>query len=270
MKKLTLDEVHDVLLGIAKEFHRVCEENNIPYYMLGGTMLGAVRHKGFIPWDDDLDIAMPRPDYDRLIAHGHEWLPEPFEMVCAENDDVYPLPFAKIQDSSTTLIERMHLKYLGGIYLDVFPRDGAPAGWLAKKWHFGKYEYYKRVLYLLFRDPYKHGHGPSCWIPLLCRRLYSLHRVQAKIRQILTKYNYDECDLVADYDDGSKGVMPKSVLGVPTPYEFEGTTVLGVEQYDTYLSNKYGDYMTIPDGKHQRQHNFHYLDLENSYKNYWE
>ena len=258
------------ILPILEALDNTCREHGLRYYIWAGTMIGAVRHKGFIPWDDDLDIAMPRPDYDRLIAHGHEWLPEPFEMVCAENDDVYPLPFAKIQDSSTTLIERMHLKYLGGIYLDVFPIDGAPAGWLAKKWHFGKYEYYKRVLYLLFRDPYKHGHGPSCWIPLLCRRLYSLHKVQAKIRQILTKYNYDECDLVADYDDGSKGVMPKSVLGVPTPYEFEGTTVLGVEQYDTYLSNKYGDYMTIPDGKHQRQHNFHYLDLENSYKNYWE
>jgi lipopolysaccharide cholinephosphotransferase len=97
-----------------------------------------------------------------------------------------------------------------------------------------------------------------------------LHGVQTKIRKILTTYNYDECDLVADYDDGSKGVMPKSVLGTPTPYEFEGTEVLGVEQFDTYLSNKYGDYMTIPDGNHQRQHNFHYLDLEKSYKNYRE
>jgi lipopolysaccharide cholinephosphotransferase len=76
--------------------------------------------------------------------------------------------------------------------------------------------------------------------------------------------------LVADYDDGSKGVMPKAVLGEPTPYEFEGMHPLGVEQYHQYLSNKYGDYMTIPDGDHQRQHNFHYLDLEKPYKTYHE
>ncbi len=258
------------ILSILEAVDRTCREHQLRYYIWAGTMIGAVRHKGFIPWDDDLDIAMPRPDYDRLIAHQKEWLPEPFEMVCAENDTVYPLPFAKIQDGSTTLIERMHLKYLGGIYLDVFPIDGAPEGLLAQKCHFALYEYYKRVLYLLFRDPYKHGHGPSSWIPLLCRRIYSLDEVQRKIRGILTKYDYEKSSLVADYDDGSRGVMEKSVLGEPTPYEFEGKTALGVEHYDTYLSNKYGDYMTIPDGNHQRQHNFHYLDLEKPYREYVE
>ena len=258
------------ILPILKAVDTACRQYGLRYYIWAGTMIGAVRHHGFIPWDDDLDIAMPRPDYDKLIAHCKDWLPEPYEMVCAENDDAYPLPFAKIQDGSTTLIERLHLKYLGGIYLDVFPIDGAPEGWMAQKWHFGRYEYYKRVLYLLFRDPYKHGRGPSSWIPLLCRKLYSLAEVQTKIRKILLQYPYDDSRLVADYDDGSKGVMPKSVLGMPTPYEFEGTMVLGVEHYDTYLSNKYGDYMTIPDGDHQRQHNFHYLDLEKPYKDYRE
>ena len=256
------------ILKILEAVDKTCQTHGLRYYIWAGTMIGAVRHHGFIPWDDDLDIAMPRPDYDKLIDHSREWLPEPFEMVCAENDSVYPLPFATIQDSSTTLIERMHLKYLGGIYLDVFPIDGAPERWLAQKWHFGRYEYYKRVLYLLFRDPYKHGHGPSSWIPLLCRKVYSLAEVQGKIRQILTTYDYERCRLVADYDAGSKGVMEKSVLGNPTSYEFEGTKVCGVEQYDRYLSNKYGDYMKIPDGDHQRQHNFHYLDLNKSYKNY--
>lgn len=268
---MALYEIRPLQLRILKILQAVdatCREHGLCYYLWAGSMIGAVRHQGFIPWDDDLDIAMPRPDYDRLIRYAREWLPEPFEMVCAENDSVYPLPFAKIQDGSTTLIERMHLKYLGGIYLDVFPIDGAPKGWLAQKWHFSRYEYYKRVLYLLFRDPYKHGHGPSSWIPLLCRRLYTLAEVQGKIRRILTKYDYGQSPYVADYDDGSKGVMPKSVLGTPQPYEFEGVSVLGVEQYDTYLSNKYGDYMTIPDGDHQRQHHFHYLDLDHSYKNY--
>ena len=256
------------ILRILEAVDKTCREHNLQYYIWAGTMIGAVRHKGFIPWDDDLDIAMPRPDYEQLIANCRDWLPQPFEMVCAENDPVYPLPFAKIQDGSTTLIERMHLKYLGGIYLDVFPIDGVPEGWLRQKWHFAKYEYYKRVLYLLSRDPYKHGHGPSSLIPLLCRKLYSLKEVQGKIRKILMKYDYNAHRLVADFDDGSKGIMPKTVLGTPTPYEFESTQALGVEHYDTYLSNKYGDYMTIPDGDHQRQHNFNYLDLEAPYKDY--
>ena len=89
---------------------KVCKEHNLRYYIMAGTMLGAVRHKGFIPWDDDLDIGMPRADYDLLMANAKEWLPKPYEAVCAENDKEYPLPFAKVQDANTTLIERMEFR----------------------------------------------------------------------------------------------------------------------------------------------------------------
>lgn len=268
MADYDIRKVHQKVLKIAEALDTTCAAHGLRYYIWAGTMIGAVRHKGFIPWDDDLDVAMPRPDYDRLIRHAKEWLPEPYEMVCAEDDETYPLPFAKIQDSQTTLIERLHLRYLGGIYIDVFPIDGVPGNPIARKLHFAKYEYYKRVLYLVCRDPYKHGHGASSWVPLLCRRLYSLATVQAKIRRLLTRYGYEESPLVADYDDGSKGAMRKEVLGKPTPYSFEGTVLKGVEDYDTYLSNKYGDYMTIPKQDGQRQHNFNYLDLESPYRNY--
>ena len=268
MAEYNIRELQLRILETLKAVDNVCREHNLRYYIWAGTMIGAVRHKGFIPWDDDLDIAMPRPDYDRLIEHAAEWLPKPYEMVCAENDSVYPLPFAKIQDADTTLIERMHLKYLGGIYLDVFPIDGVPEGAVARKLHFARYEYYKRVLYLLFRDPYKHGHGPSSWVPLLCRRMYTLAGVQQRISRLLHRYCYDKCRLVADYDDGSKGAMDKKILGTPVPYTFEDTKVMGVADYDTYLSNKYGDYMTIPKHSAQRQHNFHYLDLNHPYREF--
>ena len=112
---------------------KVCKEHNLRYYIMAGTMLGAVRHKGFIPWDDDLDIGMPRADYDLLMANAKEWLPKPYEAVCAENDKEYPLPFAKVQDADTTLIERMHLKYLGGVYIDIFPLDGVPESRMRKE-----------------------------------------------------------------------------------------------------------------------------------------
>lgn len=268
MAKYDIRDLQLHILPILKHFDDTCREHGIRYYIWAGTMIGAVRHHGFIPWDDDIDIAMPRPDYEQFIRNSKEWLPKPYEFVCAENDNKYPLPFGKIQDSSTTLIERIHLKYLGGIYIDVFPIDGTPDNVIKRKLHFAKYEYFKRILYLLFRDPYKHGHGPSCWIPLLCRNLYSLSYVQNEIRKILTKYNYSSSKLVADYDDGSHGAMAKSILGNPSPYQFEDITVLGVENFDTYLSNKYGDYMTIPDGEHQRQHNFHILDLRSPYREY--
>ena len=266
MADYDIDKLHSKILRTLQAVDAVCNAHGLRYYIWAGTMLGAVRHKGFIPWDDDLDIAMPRKDYDTLISHTKKWLPEPYEFVCAETDDAYPLPFGKIQDASTTLIERMHLRYLGGVYIDVFPIDGTPDNLFVRKLHFARYEYYKRVLYLLFRDPYKHGHGPSSWVPLLCRRIYTPRGVQRKIRALLTRYDYDTSRLVADYDDGSKGAMRKEILGTPAPYAFEGITAKGVADAHTYLSNKYGDYMVIPKHDRQRQHNFHYIDLEKGYR----
>lgn len=252
----------DILLAV----QQVCEKHNLRYYIIAGTLLGAVRHKGFIPWDDDLDIGMPRKDYNLLMQHADEWMPSPFEVVSYETDPDYPLPFAKIQDASTTLIERMHLRYLGGIYIDVFPLDGMTSNPLKQRLHFARYFFLKKVQYFLYRDPYRHGHGPYSWLPLLCRKMYTLAEVQEKMRRMQSTYDFDSSDLIVDHDDGLKGVMPRSYLGTPTPILFEGKQVMGAENPDAYLSQKYGQYMTIPPGSKQRQHNFHLLDLDTPYK----
>lgn len=256
------------ILKVLQAIDHTCRLHNLRYYLWAGTMLGAVRHKGFIPWDDDVDIAMPRRDYDLLITHCREWLPQPYEMVSYETDPTYPLPFAKIQDASTTLIERKHLCYLGGIYVDVFPLDGMTTNPLVQRIHFAHYFLLKKIQYFLYRDPYRHGHGPSSWIPLLCRRLYTMEEVQAKMKCLQKRYDYDISALVVDHDDGRKGIMPRTVIGKPMPVAFEGETVMGVEQADTYLSQKYGDYMTIPSGPKQRQHNFYLLDLKKPYRDF--
>src|SRR5574344_2269783 len=94
------------MLEILLAFDKMCKGHNLRYGIMAGTLLGAVRHKGFIPWDDDMDICMPRPDYDLLLAHCHEWMPAPFEVVGPHNRSDYPYPFAKVEDSSTTVLER--------------------------------------------------------------------------------------------------------------------------------------------------------------------
>lgn len=266
MLQYDLKALQERILGVLDAIDGVCRSHGLTYYLWAGTMLGAVRHKGFIPWDDDADIAMPRGDYDKLVAHP-EWLPEPFELVCGELDDDYPLPFGKVQDASTTIIERMHLRFLGGIYIDVFPLDGVPEGAVARRLQFAGYEFYKKILYFIYRDPYKHGHGMSSWIPLLCRRLFSRKGVQQTIARLLHRYHYDDCAMVADYDDGMRGIIDKRVLGKPACYDFEGHRLMGVERYDEYLSTKYGDYMTIPKDSDRHQHKFHYVDLDSPYRN---
>ena len=257
------------MLRILKAIHNVCEAHSLRYYITCGTLLGAVRHKGFIPWDDDVDIAMPRPDYDLLMTHAHEWLPAPFEAVCYETDpDNYPLPFAKIQDSGTTLIERPHLRYLGGIYVDVFPLDGAPDGRLMQRLHCLRYSVLKKLLYFVHRDPYRHGHGPSCWLPLLCRRLYTMQEVQEKIRRHQKKYAFDTSTYIVDHDEGLHAIMPRTWYGLPSPIGFEGAQVMGVSCPEKYLARMYGDFMTVPPISRQHQHNFHLLDLTKGYRHY--
>lgn len=256
------------ILETLKEIDSVCREHNLRYYIVAGTLLGAVRHKGFIPWDDDLDIAMPRPDYDRLIAHSREWLPGHLEMICAETDANYPFPFAKIQNADTTLIERKHISYLGGVYIDVFPLDAVPESRLRQRLHFMHYEYLKRIAYFVYRDPFKHGHGPGSWIPRLIQRLYSKESVHRKLRRLQTLHDYGHSRYVVDHDDGLKGVMDKSLLGEGCRILFEDMQAQAPAGYREYLANKYGDYMKIPDREHQRQHNFYFMDLEAPYRNF--
>ena len=256
------------ILGNLKAVDSVCHEHGLTYYIYDGTMLGAVRHGGFIPWDDDLDIAMPRPDYEEFVSHANEWLPDPYDFVAFECDPAYPLPFGKVQDASTTLIERPHLPYLGGLYIDVFPIDGVPANKLLRKFHLLRYSILKKVVYMAYRDPYRHGHGPSSWLPLICRNVIGQQRAQRLTRRLLRKYPYDKSSLVCVFDDGNRGVVNKDVLGKPAPVAFEGETVMGVERPHEYLSHMYGDYMVIPPHDEQRQHRFHYVDMDKSYHDY--
>ncbi|MDR0799113.1 MAG: LicD family protein, partial [Dysgonamonadaceae bacterium] len=102
------------ILDILLAFDQLCKEHHIRYYILAGTQLGAVRHQGFIPWDDDADIGVPRADYERLIANISQQLPSPYEFLCGENNPEYPFPYAKIQDASTSMIERKEDAFFGG------------------------------------------------------------------------------------------------------------------------------------------------------------
>ena len=258
------------LLEILLEIHKVCEEHNLRYYLVDGSLIGAIRHKGFIPWDDDMDIAMPRTDYELLIQHCKEWLPKRYEFVCYENDKNYPLQFGKIQDAQSTLIERPHLYYLGGVYVDIFPIDGAPENKLCQHLYNIKYKYLIKALYFIHRDPYRHGHGPSSWIPLLTRKFYTMEGLQKKIKKHMMKYPFETSKIAAvNLNDGLGSMVDKEdVLGEPTPILFEGKTVWGMKDNDAYLTQLFGDYMTPPPANKIHQHNFYYMDLEKPYKEF--
>ena len=120
-----MNELQKCQLEILKEFIRICKDNNLQYYLVGGTCLGAVRHKGFIPWDDDIDVAMPRDDYDKFITLQDQ-MKKPYFIQTYKSDKNYIYNFAKVRDSSTTFVENFFAcsQMNHGVWIDVFPLDG--------------------------------------------------------------------------------------------------------------------------------------------------
>ena len=260
--------LHGRLVPVLESLDKVCREHHLRYYLWAGTMLGAVRHKGFIPWDDDMDICMPRPDYETLLAHCHEWMPAPFEVIGPHNRPDYPYPFAKVEDGSTTVIERPDFNFPEGIYVDIFPLDGIPSDPDLVKCHLETYKFYRHLLFFRGRDPFKHGKGPRSWWPLLIHKVFSMKWLQDKVHSLMTKYSFDDYDEVIDYDSCECGIIRKEWLSEPKPYEFEGKTFMGLSDADKYLTHMYGDYMTPPPKEKQIQHEFLLLDFDMPYREY--
>lgn len=123
MKELEHDRDKEILYKMLKEFNEYCKQNNLRYFLAWGTLIGAVRHKGFIPWDDDVDIAMPRTDYNKLIDLSKNWNCS-FEMLCYEKDNTYPLFFGKLSDKKS-IIQNEYIQEIKnlGLYIDIFPID---------------------------------------------------------------------------------------------------------------------------------------------------
>ena len=122
----TVAGAQKIMLDILSEIHRICVENHLTYWLEAGTLLGAIRHKGFIPWDDDCDVSMPRKDYEKFLERAQSQLPETMFLQTKETDKEYPLPWAKVRKNGTLLIETGETgkeNYHHGIFVDVFPYD---------------------------------------------------------------------------------------------------------------------------------------------------
>ena len=125
MKKEILDKLHITHIKILDEIVRICDENKLNYFLIGGTLLGAVRHKGFIPWDDDLDIAMPRKDYDKFLNIAKKQINNNYILEYNKTNRKYWLPFAKVRLKNTLYVENTIKNYETNkeIWVDIFPID---------------------------------------------------------------------------------------------------------------------------------------------------
>lgn len=266
MRKCEVDidvkAVQQACLRIMDAFDAVCRAHGLRYYMACGTMLGAVRHKGFIPWDDDVDLYMPRPDYRELQLHAKEWLPANLRLVDQQSDITFPHYYGKVEDLNTTFIERLYLGHYGGLWIDIFPVDGAPSDPAERRSHVRRFKHWRHLQYFVYRDPWKHGRTLGGMLVWLVQRLYSRKRVNERLQQIVQEYSFDGHDLLMPHNDKQKTFTKETLGETPVEYDFEGRRFYGVRDYDTYLTTIYGDYMTPPPPeKRVVHHNIVFCDL---------
>lgn len=266
--KTDVNLLHNRLLDMAKTFHRICIDNNLHYYMLGGTMLGAARHKGFIPWDDDMDFGMPREDYEKFICFSTKLLPQHYELMFYRNTDNSPMHYIKLIDNRTTLVEASYTNYVEGLYIDIFPLDGAgdgsPLDVLRTKRIIWKQQLI--INHCLTREMVGLRKVLKKYAQM--RNLNNLH---ASIEKLMTAKKLSESTMIANYLGAwaEKEIMPKEIMGTPKLYRFEDTEFYGSNNSDGYLTSLYGDYMKLPPKEKQVfKHNYHYLNFDLPYREY--
>ena len=266
-------EMKAKLLEMLAWFHDFCVKNGIRYFVIAGTMLGAARHGGFIPWDDDIDVGVPRADYERLAALMGE---KPDKRYILETPHSpakeFVFPFSKLYDTATTLKESAKTDIVRGIYIDVFPLDGIGNTLEEARQNYNKTDrlfslYMSRVVAVRKgRKPFKNA--AAILIQAVPGFIINNKRLQLKVDEACREHDYDGCAYAGSLLSGwrFRHVMEKRIFGTPTPYKFEDITAFGVEDCDAYLTHLYGDWRTLPpEDKRGSHHLYVECDLNKPY-----
>lgn len=271
MKEIQFDELKQVELNLLKNVNAICREHGWKYSLCGGTLLGAIRHKGFIPWDDDIDIAMPRKDYEAFLKYGMEHGEEQsVRIVSPKTSSCYAYLAAKVCDTNTIMeeenFERDGLEM--GVYVDIFPIDGLGTKSEAKK-HFNATRFERELLVArnwkrFFRSKTHAWYiEPVRFAFWIMSRFVSTSKLVNKVETYYAQFPIEKSEYAAvvcgSYRE--KEILPTEVLNTFTEVEFEGKQFMAFEKYDEYLRSIYGDYMKLPPKDKQVTHHM--------FKAYW-
>lgn len=262
MELLSRKQIKEVLLNILLELQSACDRNDIDFYLIGGSLLGAVRHQGFIPWDDDIDIGLSRPDYDKLRRFSEKkgFLP-PYLKITSYDQGTSNYPFMKIVDTRYRLQQGyVETNEETAIWIDILAIDGLPDDPGKMKAIYRKAAVYRKILMLNFA---KIGEGKSKTKALLkplvipFAKMVGINRCNRLIDGLSRSIPYEEADKVGCIIWGLYGTrecMDKKEFETPVEVTFEGHSFKAPSCWDSYLSNLYGNYMELPPKEKQIAH----------------
>lgn len=255
MDNVTMDELHKLQLEIAKEIKRVCELNNIEYFLIGGTLLGAVRHGGFIPWDDDMDIGMTYENYNKFIEVAPNCLDKRFGLHTYENDEKYGYLFAKLRLKYTHMREAIleETDIDNGIFVDIFPYDlSTEKEAQGNSTHMFKMRLLGKIL--MIKSGYKLNDITDSVKGKVINTLINVLPISREtcwkriLRELKSCKDDGDKKYYIERDGMFKGnfVFPINTIDKQKNIYFEGISFNAPEEYDTYLKQAYGDYMKLP------------------------
>lgn len=261
-----------LMLKILKEVHKICEENNIKYFLSDGTLIGAIRHQGFIPWDDDLDIGMLREDYEKFCKIAPQILSENFILQNFQTDKGYGLQFGKVILKNTVWIEKVAKntnRQWSGIYIDIFPYDNITENKKKQKLINRLYIFIQGLILIKFKYiNISNYESMAKKLKYVLKKIY-LCTISKKLLiyirdSICKRYLNKSKTLVTKYGGNFyKNQNPYNFYKDLTLQNFEDTSFYIPKNYDKILKNLYGNYMEIPPIEKQRQHGIEYFDFGN-------
>jgi len=264
-----INRIHRVELGNLEQFIALCTKLNLPYFLIGGSLLGAIRHQGFIPWDDDMDVGMLRADYDQLLAHAPKLLADThYFLQTPASDPNYGLSYAKLLDRNTYIEEKNNVNNARkGLFIDIFPLDRIPTDTTLQREQMTKFQWLNTRILLQLRYHLVSTPLQKLQSPLDADQLADVADLKQQRDTVMTRYQ-DHVGLTQVKNLASQYSYNKEVLDLKqvtnlTTVPFERLNVQVPADYATILTTLYGDYAALPPKNQRTEKHLEKLIMDN-------